>query len=67
MATMTNGNKNYEEAIEALINESKQTGEGLGVSIGNGLQGVDSLLGKAAEKAIDIVKDNLDDVADPDV
>ena len=60
-------NMNYEAAIEAIIKESKETGKTVGIEIAQGISSTDALLGKVAEKAIDIAQDKLSDVSEPEI
>ena len=64
---ISEGTKNYEEAIAAIIEESKHVGEDIGLTIDQGVHAVDSLLGKVAEKSIDIVQNKLDDITEPEI
>ncbi len=63
----TSNNKNYEAAIADLIKESKESGKTIALDLAQGLSATDALLGKVAEKAIDIAQDKLGEVAEPEI
>lgn len=63
----TSNNKNYEVAIADLFKESKESGKTIALDLSQDIGAADALLGKAAEKAIDIVQDKLGEVAEPEI